>query len=83
MLGHDSPPTPLPPPHPKALTTGAIGVDVGSGTEHPRRWLVVRDAAGCAAVSKVASAAALDHAADVTVEYSDEATFMKLLLREM
>ena len=85
----DPPPThhplhhPRHPHHPQALTTGAIGIDIGSGAEHPRRWLVARDAAGCAAVSEVASAAALDGAAEVTVAYQDEATFLKLLLREM
>ena len=62
-----------------ALTTNRIGIDV----EGCHRWLVTKTDGGRARVTDVASAAALDDASDVTIVYQDEATFIKLLIREM
>ena len=66
-------------PWPPALTTNLIGIDL----EGCCRWLVSKTDGGCARVTEVASAGALDEASDVTIVYADEATFVKLLVREM
>ena len=68
------------------LTNGKIGVDVGVGAagEGVRcHYLITKTASNHAHVSLMASAAALERAVDVSIWYNDEATFIKLLLKQM